>query len=50
MVQWLRRHRQCREHKFNQSLVWEDPTCRGAIRPMCHSCGTYALELRRDTS
>ena len=21
-----------------QALVWEDPTCRGATRPVCHGC------------
>ena len=21
-----------------QSLVWEDPTCRGATKPVCHNC------------
>ena len=26
------------------SLVWEDPTCSGATKPMCHNYGACALE------
>ena len=26
------------------SLVWEDPTCRGATKPMCHNYWACALE------
>ena len=26
------------------SLVWEDPACCGAAKPMCHKCGACALE------
>ena len=28
-----------------QSLVWEDPTCHGATKPVCHNYGACALEL-----
>ena len=27
-----------------QSLVWEDPTCRGATKPVHHNYGARALE------
>ena len=27
-----------------RSLIWEDPTCHGAIKPMCHNYWTCALE------
>ena len=28
-----------------RSLVWEDSTCHGATKPMCHSYWAHALEL-----
>ena len=28
-----------------QSLVWEDPICRGATKPMHHNCWDCAIEL-----
>ena len=27
-----------------RALVWEDPTCRGAAKPVCHNCWACALE------
>ena len=27
-----------------QSLLWEDPTCRGAAKPGCQDCWASALE------
>ena len=27
-----------------QSLIWEEPTYCGAVKPMCHNCCAYALE------
>ena len=27
-----------------QALVWEDPTCHGATKPVCHNYWTCALE------
>ena len=27
-----------------QALVWEDPTCRGATKPVCHNDWACALE------
>ena len=37
VVQWLRI---ClpRQGTRVRALVWEDPTCRGATRPVSHSC------------
>ena len=34
-----------------QSLVWEDPTCHGADKPVSHDCWARALEpmLLNDT-
>ena len=29
-----------------RSLVWEDPTCHGAPRPMCHNYWAWAMEPR----
>ena len=28
-----------------QPLVWEDPTCHGATKPVCHNYGAGAPEL-----
>ena len=36
VAQWLRIHLPNAGHT-NQSLVWEDPTCHGASKPVCHN-------------
>ena len=35
-AQWLRIHLPM-QGTWVQALVWEDPTCCGATRPMCHN-------------
>ena len=40
---WLRIHLPTQETGV-QSLVREDPTCRGAAKPMCHNYRACALE------
>ena len=27
-----------------RSLIWQDPTCQGATKPVCHNCWACALE------
>ena len=43
VAQWLRI---ClpMQGKRVRALVWEDPTCRGATKPMCHNYWACALE------
>ena len=36
VVKWLR-IRLPMQGTWVQSLVWEDPTCHGATKPMCHN-------------
>ena len=36
VAQWLRICLSMQETQV-QALVWEDPTCRGATKPVCHS-------------
>ena len=36
VAQWLRIHLPVQE-TWVQALVWEDPKCRGATKPVCHS-------------
>ena len=36
VAQWLRIHLP-RQGTQVRSLVWEDPTCRGATKPVCHN-------------
>ena len=43
VVQWLRIHLPMQETQV-WSLVWEDPTCQGANKPMCHSYWACSLE------
>ena len=44
VVQWLRI---CLPKQGTQvpSLVWEDPTCHGASKPVCHNYWAWVLEL-----
>ena len=37
VVQWLR-IRLLMQGTWVRALVWEDPTCRGATRPVSHNC------------
>ena len=37
VAQWLRIRLPMRGTRV-RALVWEDPTCRGATKPMCHDC------------
>ena len=42
---WLKeRIRLPMQETWVQSLIWEDPTCHGAIKPMCHNYWACALE------
>ena len=43
VVQWLRIHL-AMQRTLVWSLVWEDPTCRGAAKPMHHNFWARALE------
>ena len=43
VVQWLRTHLPM-QGTWVQALVWEDPTCCGATKPMRHSYWACALE------
>ena len=43
MVQWLRICLSVQE-TWVQSLVWEDPTCRGVIKPICTTTELVLLE------
>ena len=43
VAQWLRIHLPMQGTRV-RSLVLEDPTCRGATKPMCHNYWTCALE------
>ena len=43
MVQWLRIHLPMQGARV-RSLVQEDPTCRGAAKPLCRNCWAHALE------
>ena len=36
VAQWLRIHLPMQGTQV-RSLVWEDPTCSGATKPMCHN-------------
>ena len=31
------------------ALVWEDPTCLGATKPVCHNCWTHVPQLLKPT-
>ena len=33
-----------------QSLGWEDSTCHGAAKPVCHNCWVCVLQLPKPTS
>ena len=41
VVQWLRIHLPMQETR-DQSLIWEDPTCRGATKSMHNYCSPSA--------
>ena len=41
MAQWQRTRLQIQETRV-PSLVWEDPTCRGATKPMCHRLSLHS--------
>ena len=43
VAQWLSIHLPVQE-TWIQSLIWEDPTCLGATKPMCHNYWACALE------
>ena len=43
VAQWLRIHLPVQGTGV-QSLVWEDPTCHGATKPMCHNYWAHVLE------
>ena len=43
VVQWLRIHLSM-QGTWVQSLVWEDPTCHRATKPMDHNYWAWALE------
>ena len=43
VVQWLRIHLPMQGTQV-RALVWEDPTCHGATKHMCHNYWAYALE------
>ena len=43
MAQWLRIRLPVQGTQV-QALVWEDPTCRGAAKPVCHNYRACALE------
>ena len=43
VAQWLR-IRLPMQGTWVRALVWEDPTCRGATKPVCHSYWACALE------
>ena len=44
VAQWLRIRLPMQGTRV-QALVWEDPTCHGATKPMCHKYWACALEL-----
>ena len=44
VVQWLRIRLPMQGTGVRSSLVWEDPTCCGATKPMCHNYWACALE------
>ena len=46
VVQWLRIHLPMQGTRV-RALLWEDPTCRGATKPMCHNYWACALEPAR---
>ena len=43
VVQWLRIC-QAMQRTWVRSLVWEDPTCCGAAKPVCHEYRVQALQ------
>ena len=43
VAQWLRIHLPM-QGTWVRSLVWEDPTCCGATKPLCHNYWACALE------
>ena len=43
MAQWLR-IRLSMQGTWVQALVWEDPTCHGATKPVLHNYRACALE------
>ena len=45
MVQWLRVCLSTQETQVG-SLIWDDPTCLSATKPVCHNYRTCALEPR----
>ena len=47
VAQWLR-IRLPMQGTWVRSLVWEDPTCHGATKPMHHNYWACALELARE--
>ena len=44
VAQWLRIHLP-RQGTRVRALVWEDPTCRGATKPVCHSYWAHMPQL-----
>lgn len=44
-LQWWKSACQCRRHGFNP-LIWRDPTCPRAAKPVPHCCWACALEPR----
>ena len=44
VVQWLR-IRLPMQRTWVQSLVWEDPTCHGATKPVRHNCWAHVPQL-----
>jgi len=46
MVQWLRIHLPM-QGGWVQSLVWEDPTCHGATKPVPHAMEPQLLKAMR---
>ena len=36
LAQWLRICLPMQETRF-RAVIWEDPTCRGATKPVCHN-------------
>ena len=48
VVQWLRICLPI-QGTWVQSLVWEDPTCHGAIKPVCHNYCARVPQLLKPT-
>ena len=48
MVQWLRVCLEMQETRV-PFLVWEDPTCQGATKPVCHNLNVRTQSLCSET-